>query len=320
MTWAQTMVSASHWVGFTLPGMIELPGSFSGMRSSPIPQRGPEASHRTSLAILVRAAARARSAPCPPTSASWAASASNLLGADTKGCPVRSAITRAARSPNPRGALSPVPTAVPPSASSWSPGIPARMWPSARSSWLTQPEISCPSVSGTASWRWVRPILTTSAKARDLARRVSRSRVTAGTSRPSICSTTAMCMAVGKVSLEDWLRLTSSLGCTGCWEPSRPPRSSMARLAITSLAFMLVWVPLPVCQTESGKCSSSRPSITSSAASTIARALSSGRRPSSRLTSAQAFLRTPSARMISRGNRSLPIRKCSSDRWVWAPQ
>ncbi len=35
-----------------------------------------------------------------------------------------------------------------------------------------------------------------------------------------------------------------------------PPASSIARLAITSLAFMLVWVPLPVCQTRSGKCAS----------------------------------------------------------------
>ena len=37
----------------------------------------------------------------------------------------------------------------------------------------------------------------------------------------------------------------------------------MARLEITSLAFMLDWVPEPVCQTTSGKWSSSLPSITS---------------------------------------------------------
>ena len=42
MTCAATMVTASHWVGFTLPGMIEEPGSFSGRRSSPKPERGPE--------------------------------------------------------------------------------------------------------------------------------------------------------------------------------------------------------------------------------------------------------------------------------------
>ncbi len=126
ITWAHTMVSASHWVGFTLPGMIELPGSFSGMRSSPIPLRGPEASQRTSLAILVSAPARVRSVPWALTRASCAARASNLLGAETKARPLRSAMTRAARSPNPRGALRPVPTAVPPSASSRRCGSAAR--------------------------------------------------------------------------------------------------------------------------------------------------------------------------------------------------
>lgn len=29
-TWQHTMVSASHWVGFTLPGMMLEPGSFAG--------------------------------------------------------------------------------------------------------------------------------------------------------------------------------------------------------------------------------------------------------------------------------------------------
>jgi hypothetical protein len=36
-TCAATMVSASHCVGLTLPGMMELPGSFSGSSSSPRP-------------------------------------------------------------------------------------------------------------------------------------------------------------------------------------------------------------------------------------------------------------------------------------------
>ena len=93
-----------------------------------------------------------------------------------------------------------------------------------------------------------------------------------------ICSTAAMCIAVGKVSLEDWLLLTSSLGWTGFFEPSTPPRISIARLEMTSLAFMLVCVPLPVCQTESGKWSSSLPSMTSSAARMIASAFSVGER------------------------------------------
>ena len=42
-----------------------------------------------------------------------------------------------------------------------------------------------------------------------------------------------MCIAVGKVSLEDCPMFTWSLGCTGCFEPSSPPRSWLARLAIT---------------------------------------------------------------------------------------
>src|SRR6516162_108681 len=40
------MVRASAWVGLTLPGMIEEPGSFSGRISSPKPERGPEPSRR----------------------------------------------------------------------------------------------------------------------------------------------------------------------------------------------------------------------------------------------------------------------------------
>ena len=63
MTCAATIVSISHWVGLTLPGMIELPGSFSGMRISPSPERGPEASQRTSFAIFMSDAASVFSAP-----------------------------------------------------------------------------------------------------------------------------------------------------------------------------------------------------------------------------------------------------------------
>ena len=86
-TCAHAMVSASLCVGFTLPGMIELPGSFSGIVISPMPERGPEASQRTSFAIFMSDAASVLSAPCANTSASLAASASNLLGAVANGWP-----------------------------------------------------------------------------------------------------------------------------------------------------------------------------------------------------------------------------------------
>ncbi len=67
-----------------------------------------------------------------------------------------------------------------------------------------------------------------------------------------MASTVAMCIAVGKVSFDDWPMFTSSFGPIGCCEPSVPPSSWMARLAITSLTFMFDWVPDPVCQTNSG--------------------------------------------------------------------
>ena len=111
------MVSASAWVGFTFPGMIELPGSFSGRISSPSPLRGPDPSSRMSLAILKRLTATVRTAPDISTMASLPASASNLFGAVTNGSPVSSAIRAAIFSANPTRLLSPVPTAVPPCAS-----------------------------------------------------------------------------------------------------------------------------------------------------------------------------------------------------------
>ena len=46
------MVSASAWVGFTLPGMIDEPGSFAGITNSANPARGPQDIKRMSLAIL----------------------------------------------------------------------------------------------------------------------------------------------------------------------------------------------------------------------------------------------------------------------------
>ncbi len=79
------MVSISLWVGFTLPGMIDEPGSFSGRRSSPRPARGPEPSQRTSLAIFIRLVARVLRAPEAKTVASWPARPANLLGAETNG-------------------------------------------------------------------------------------------------------------------------------------------------------------------------------------------------------------------------------------------
>src|ERR1700733_5601638 len=84
-TWTQTMVMASHWVGFTLPGMIEEPGSFSGIDNSPRPQRGPEASQRISFEIFINEADKVSSAPWAKTISSCADSAANLLPCERKG-------------------------------------------------------------------------------------------------------------------------------------------------------------------------------------------------------------------------------------------
>ncbi len=92
-------------------------------------------------------------------------------------------------------------------------------------------------------------------------------------------------------------------------EPFTPPASSIARLAITSLTFMFVWVPLPVCQTNSGKSPSSCPARISSATFTISSADSAGSSPRSRLVSAAAFLRIAMPRMTGPGIRSPPIEK-----------
>ena len=202
MTCAQTMVSASDCVGFTLPGMIELPGSFSGIVISPRPERGPEASQRTSLAILLRAAATVFSAPCANTAASLAAMASNLLGAVTKGSPSAPRACAATRTANSGWALRPVPTAVPPRASSCRWGSADSRCATPWSSWATQPEISWPRVRGVASCRWVRPIFTTSSKARALACSASRSFRSAGMTRSRKAFTAATWIAVGKASFD----------------------------------------------------------------------------------------------------------------------
>ena len=189
-TWTQTIVIASHCVGLTLPGMIDEPGSFSGIAISPMPQRGPDASQRTSFAIFISAPASVRSAARDvdervvrgqggelvrrPTRNGWPVSRAILprrgraeLGARSARCrpPCRRSRGRTARASRRR---------------------------TSRGAWsicATQPPISWPSVIGVASCRWVRPILTTSANASAFAASVSRRRSTPGTSASSICST-----------------------------------------------------------------------------------------------------------------------------------
>ena len=98
--------------------MMLLPGSFAGKFSSPSPARGPLPSIRTSLEIFSSDSAIVLSMPLSAIWASCAASDSNLLGADTNGRPVSLLISAAIISAYSGWELRPVPTAVPPMASS----------------------------------------------------------------------------------------------------------------------------------------------------------------------------------------------------------
>ena len=70
MTCAETWHTDSGMTGLTLPGMMELPGWTAGRSISPMPARGPEPSHLTSLAIFMRLTAMVLSAPLVSTMAS----------------------------------------------------------------------------------------------------------------------------------------------------------------------------------------------------------------------------------------------------------
>ncbi len=175
-------------------------------------------------------------------------------------------------------------------------------------------------MSGTASCRWVRPIFTMSAKSSTRFASASRSARTDGTSRFVTSSTAAMFMAVGNVSFDDCDMFTWSFGWIGLLLPRFPPASSIARFEMTSLTFMFVCVPDPVCQTNSGKWSSSSPAMISSEARQIRSAYSSESLPRSRFTPAAAFLSTAIERITASGMRSSPTVKWCSERWVCAPQ
>ena len=134
-------------------------------------------------------------------------------------------------------------------------------------------------------------------------------------------SAAATFIAVGNTSFDDWPRLTSSLGCTRRPSPRAPPRISEARLASTSLTFMLVCVPEPVCQTASGNSPSCRPASASSAAATMASAVFAGSLASSTFTCADARLTISSARMSAGGIFSVEMRKnCERALRLRAPQ
>ena len=160
MTWAATWQTDSGITGLTLPGMIELPGCTSGSTISPRPARGPEPSHRMSLAIFIRLTATVLSAPLHSTTPSSEDWAWKWLSVSITGTPSM-ADSLAQTAPAKSGWLfTPVPTAVPPSATSDSPAVASLSRLTPRSTWPAWPSNSWPSRMGVASCRCVRPVLT----------------------------------------------------------------------------------------------------------------------------------------------------------------
>lgn len=93
---------------------MELPGSFSGNVNSPKPLLGPDPKNLISFAIFINEHDTVFNAPEYYTRASWAANASNLLGAVVNSYPVSYDIYAATFSAKPIYVFNPVPTAVPP--------------------------------------------------------------------------------------------------------------------------------------------------------------------------------------------------------------
>ena len=157
----------------------------------------------------------------------------------------------------------PVPTAVPPSGSSRTRGRTPSSRSAARTSVAAYPPNSWPSITGVASIRWVRPDFTTSPNSSALAARLARSRSSAGCRSSTTARAAATWIAVGNVSLLDWLALTWSLG----WTPSPASGDS------TSFMFMFELVPEPVWKTSTGNWSPWSPEATAAAAPSTAPAV-----------------------------------------------
>ena len=114
ITLTQTIVTASDWVGLTLPGIIDEPGSFEGKINSPYPALGPDPKNLISFAIFIKQTAVVFNVPEKLTISSWAASAANLLVAGLNGNLVILLISLTIFLSKFFLVFKPVPTAVPP--------------------------------------------------------------------------------------------------------------------------------------------------------------------------------------------------------------
>ncbi len=202
ITCAQAITVASGMTGLTLPGMIELPGCSAGSSISPSPASGPAFIQRRSLAILISATASALSWPDSSTASSCAARPSNLFSALSNLKPVCCFSALATCAPKRGSALMPVPMAVPPSGNRRTRLRLSSMRSCAEASCADHAPNSCSKVSGIASIRWVRPVLTTLRRLRPFLSRVLRRCTSAGSSCSCVASTADTRSAVGITSLE----------------------------------------------------------------------------------------------------------------------
>ena len=314
------MVRASHWVGFTLPGIIDDPGSFSGKFNSPSPDLGPDPSNLISLAILWSETATVFIIPDISTIASCVAIASNLFSAVLKLIPVNLDTLEANNFEKLFFVFKPVPTAVPPWAKYFSliSANSTRLIPNSICFW--KPENSWPKERGVASCKWVLPILMILSHNFTFLDNSLCKYFKEGMTDFVTVSTQAICIAVGKVSFEDWLLLQWSFGWTGDFDPKMPPKIWIALFEITSLAFIFVCVPEPVCHITNGKCSFNFPSATSFEACIIALPIFLSIIPSSKFVFAEQNFIIPNALTKMSGIVSFPILKFFKERWVCAPQ
>ena len=158
--------------------------------------------------------------------------------------------------------------------------------------------------------RWVRPDLTTPANSSRFASRACARCSSAG----SRSFTTAAVAAVDAGREDVVARLA---GVDVIVRMDRPPRRSVARVAITSLAFMLLLVPEPVWNTSIRNSSSaSRRHLFSGGADRLGHVRFGI--PSSPFTCAAAALITPSAAMCAGSSPCPEMGKFSTARWVVA--
>ena len=247
------MVRLSHWVGLTLPGMIELPGSFSGSFSSPRPQRGPEPSRRMSLAILVSDTARTLSAPDSSTNVSCAASASNLLGAVSKGRRVSCAISVGELLGEALGRVEPgadrgaaLGELVEPGQHRLDPGDARFDLEGIARKFLAERQRGRVLEMGAADLD--DPVPARRLRGEPAVDGVERRKEPLGDRARGGDVHRGREAVVGRLALVDMI-----VGVDRRFAAAPVPvRISLARPAITSLAFMLDWVPEPVCQMTSG--------------------------------------------------------------------